>query len=686
MASIRTPRSPIQSAVVEIGVLRGGSAAKVVRLRQRVRDEILVFVGVPLLEPHVERPVLVLPGRFQLDDAAPGGLWPQTCDGIRRVDVVGHRHAVDVGQVAIDMKRQIGLQLLGVPQGERLGSRVVYAVVQDADIGRRRRCKRRRSPPAIRIRIRRIVDDDVGQPECRDLWSHARCHDVLVSDAVRAPHDRTSIAARVPREPCAGPEVVVVVAGLRMDQFREPGYRCQVELVVVRVVLIVVTQPQVQRQVRPRAPIVLDVPLDPMTLQMPRERRERGGVLRGACEIRQAGGILRVEILIAPERPGADIVRLLFGRVEIQIRPAELPAVIAQIEREVIADVPAICPVVGPLVSAPGQTEEGINRRIACESLGRKLALPARGPLGQPGRRSQVFQVRRRDLRADFVQDPIADDPGMRHEQRVARRGCVGPAKPPRSAAAEFAERYFLVPDISREHVLQRVDLEIAPSEKGTPLVRGRKAAFDRRVELRLSGLDRRGFGFLGAFVRGEEVKTILQDRAAHREAVGIPAVLGFRVAELIVALFLQLVQRVEALVAEELERLAAEPVGPGLGGRQEHAADSPILRRRLIHVDLEFSNRGLGDLQELLPGVVDHVQSAIDVIHVVHVGRPASPDSRLGSAHRGRVQGGARQDERERGGLPIRNRQRVDLLAGHDCGHVSVGGLDHRSHAHDRQ
>src|SRR5439155_21308537 len=110
-------------------------------------------------------------------------------------------------------------------------------------------------------------------------------------------------------------------------------------------------------------------------------------------------------------------------------------------------------------------------------------------------------------------------------------------------AAAVFAERQFLVPGISREHVVPLVDREIAASEKRTPLVRGRKAALDRRVELWLSAIGRNRFRFLGMFVREEERKTILDDGTAHREAIGVPAVLGFRIAELIVPLLLEFVE-----------------------------------------------------------------------------------------------------------------------------------------------
>ena len=109
-----------------------------------------------------------------------------------------------------------------------------------------------------------------------------------------------------------------------------------------------------------------------------------------------------------------------------------------------------------------------------------------------------------------------ADDPGMRHETRVAQRVYVGPAERRRASAAGFAENQFLVPDIAGEHVLLGVDLEIAPREIRPPLVRRRHVAFERRVDLRLSGVDRLGLGLGGPGEREEEVKTILDNRSAQ--------------------------------------------------------------------------------------------------------------------------------------------------------------------------
>src|SRR5216117_473974 len=133
----------------------------------------------------------------------------------------------------------------------------------------------------------------------------------------------------------------------------------------------------------------------------------------------------------------------------------------------------------------------------------------------------------------------------MRQEHRVARRMGVGPAEGRRRAAARFTQGQFLVPNISDEDILPAVELEIAPSEIRQPLVPSRVAAFKRRVELGLPGSDGDGLGLVGTFVREEEVKTILYDRTAYREAIVVAPIVGFRIAELLMALLLELVQRV---------------------------------------------------------------------------------------------------------------------------------------------
>jgi hypothetical protein len=81
----------------------------------------------------------------------------------------------------------------------------------------------------------------------------------------------------------------------------------------------------------------------------------------------------------------------------------------------------------------------------------------------------------------------------MRHEVRVTRREYVNTEKVRIEAATGFTENVFRVVRVADEQLLLRVDLEITAREIRASVVLGREIPFERRIEPRLSGLDRRG-------------------------------------------------------------------------------------------------------------------------------------------------------------------------------------------------
>jgi hypothetical protein len=222
---------------------------------------------------------------------------------------------------------------------------------------------------------------------------------------------------------------------------------------------------------------------------------------------------------------------------------------------------------------------------------------------------------------------------------------------------------------------------------RGPPHIGARKRPFEPRIELRLPGVDNRLPCFARALERDEEVELIADDRTAECEADRMPAVFGLRRAGAVVQFLFEPVQRVQALVAKELERLAAEPVGPALGRHLDDAAHGIEFGRRLADVHLEFADRRLRHLQVLLPGVVRHVHAAVGVIeiHLAAVA-PAGPDGRRRPASRQVVHAGARQQQRERDGHAVGHREHLDLLLRHDGRDLRLRDFDDRRFARDGQ
>src|SRR5207247_2026047 len=94
--------------------------------------------------------------------------------------------------------------------------------------------------------------------------------------------------------------------------------------------------------------------------------------------------------------------------------------------------------------------------------------------------------------------------------------------------------------------------------------------AVQRAVELRQAAVHGEGLLLLQQLDGAEEVDPILDDGAAHAEARLVAAIRGLRAAarDLIGG------DGVEALVLQELERLAAEAVRAALGHRADEAGD----------------------------------------------------------------------------------------------------------------
>src|SRR5712691_10667944 len=80
--------------------------------------------------------------------------------------------------------------------------------------------------------------------------------------------------------------------------------------------------------------------------------------------------------------------------------------------------------------------------------------------------------------------------------------------------------------------------------------------------------------------------------------------------------LFLELVERVQYLVAIEIKRLAVELVGPALGGDGDDAAGSlSVLGRHLARVDQELPDRGRRDVVPLLAANRRGIRESIDEV-----------------------------------------------------------------------
>src|SRR6185436_10179889 len=113
--------------------------------------------------------------------------------------------------------------------------------------------------------------------------------------------------------------------------------------------------------------------------------------------------------------------------------------------------------------------------------------------------------------------------------------------------------------------------------------------AGQRRVELH-GRVDGKKAVLARPFVGTEKVQLVLDDRAAERAAELVPLVAWIRAALVDEALGEEVVAR-HLLVAEELERVAAELVGPALDDDVHHAAGTlAVLRGHLCRVYREFA------------------------------------------------------------------------------------------------
>src|SRR2546422_1726590 len=110
--------------------------------------------------------------------------------------------------------------------------------------------------------------------------------------------------------------------------------------------------------------------------------------------------------------------------------------------------------------------------------------------------------------------------------------------------------------------------------------------------------------------------------------------------------LFLELVERVQRLVAKEIERLAVDLVGAALGGDGDDAAGSlPVLGWHLARMDQKLTDRGRRNVVPLLAAYRGGIRKPIH-----EVGRRAGGNPRTevdGAPLRARrVNGRARQQQ----------------------------------------
>jgi hypothetical protein len=136
-------------------------------------------------------------------------------------------------------------------------------------------------------------------------------------------------------------------------------------------------------------------------------------------------------------------------------------------------------------------------------------------------------------------------------------------------------------------------------------VARLRERSLDCRIEIRSSGGDREEVVLLRALDRAEEVRPVRHDGPAEARAELVPAIVRLAL--------LEVVLRVQALVAEILERVAVKLVRARLGHDGDEAAGGESVLGLVLHrVHLELADRVLRKVLPRLallgPGVGDPV------------------------------------------------------------------------------
>ena len=151
---------------------------------------------------------------------------------------------------------------------------------------------------------------------------------MAVIAAVAAAHHARGVAAEVPREAGARPEVVSIAALRDVDVGNLDRKNRRVEIFVATAVQSLVPHSEVDRQVRTQFPVVLHERDAVLRRPVRVDRRKACAERRGAREIRDRGWIARVERLIFREREGAqDIAGVLLAVRHVVVLAAELDVV-----------------------------------------------------------------------------------------------------------------------------------------------------------------------------------------------------------------------------------------------------------------------------------------------------------------------------------------------------------------------
>ena len=304
---------------------------------------------------------------------------------------------------------------------------------------------------------------------------------------------------------------------------------------------------------------------------------------------------------------------------------------------------------------------------------------------GGIGHRVRVVTVER-VLAADLVQRSGRDDPGVRGGDRSPRLVDAAVRVVRRRAAAAVAGVVLLLAGEADEDALIRIDLPVGLAEVRVAVLRLGKAPFEQRVELRLPGADGDELVFLRALDRTEEMDFVLDDRSADGGAELVAAVVRLGRALGVVGGLLEPVHRVQRLVAEVLEGLAADQVGAALGRNRDDAAGGPaIFGRGVAQVHLELADGVLRKVLSRLARARLFVPQAVDQERA-GVGERAGAEIRVELPRPHGVLARAGHEQRERHGLSRRQRQRLDLLLRDDARHVGPGRFDHRRLAGDGQ
>jgi hypothetical protein len=356
--------------VVARGVLR--AVGVVLRLGERVGELGADAVAEPLREPELHRRVLPAATRLRLVGDADRRIGIDALD--RSVGVAQQEKVVADRVHEVQAERHVGSDLaLHAEAADVLVGRRVVAV-EDGDVRRQR--NRNLLPALQRIGVAGEQDRlEVEPAGLEDGGEQRRVQeDLVVVDAEAAADVRLAVLRRVPREVGARSEVLPVV--LRVD-----------------VVLVVPPQPDVDREIARRAPLVLHVQADDVVAE------RDVGIARAAL----------------PD----EGIRVLIVRVERCVGREDERAVEVLRDEGVELDVAVVETRLHEVIAAEQVEAHGVQDLQSVLAQGLRLIRELSADHGRTGDERAPRAVRRevvvlaRELEARVVQRVRVDDPGV---------------------------------------------------------------------------------------------------------------------------------------------------------------------------------------------------------------------------------------------------------------------------------